>query len=190
MSSCFLCDTTYILDEDNVHFVILNSQTGFSYYMAQLPIIRGSTGLYLDDQQHENNNKQNYVSYRVKRIEFCYNVEEAVMFDQKGWSFVPPSYILIFKVPYREPAVNFDFIDIKKFMLYSEPESVLKYDVYNWSLIKMKSGQSVRQKKTRKYELIIDKPFIVGPNDYVGVLYMFIEECKIASSARVWFDIV
>lgn len=188
MSSCFLCDTSYDLKNADSHYIYTSGGSYQKFYIKFMPIIRGTTGLYLDDQQHENNGKQNYVSYRVKKIEFCAYVKEDV---QTLIQYEPSqvNYILIFKIPYREPAIDLSINSIKNFMLYSEPESVLKHGVYKFRNIDY-YGVFKKQRKPRKIDLIVDKPFIVGPSDYVGVLYMFVDDCKIDSSAKVWFDIV
>ena len=189
MSSCFLCDTSYDLKFADSHYIYTSSGSYQTFYIKFMPIIRGTTGLYLDDQQHENNGKQNYVSYRVKKIEFRAYVKEdieSLVVDDPS----QVSYILIFKIPYREPAIDLSINSIKNFMLYSEPESVLKYGIYKFRRIDDLDGGVIIQKKPGKIDLIVDKPFIVGPNDYVCVLYMFIENCKIDSYAKVWFDIV
>lgn len=191
MSSCFLCDTSYDFDgvRDN-YYVTISEGHNELYNMKVLPIMIGSTGQNDEDedrdQQHTNNKSQNYVSYRVKRIEFRSSIYER-SYNPSTQSRL--SYILLFKIPFRNPIFDYYFTVMQNFILYSEPESVLKYGIYNWHKIS-EAVQDRRNKFPQKFDLIVDKPFIVGPNDYVGVLYMFCANCKVDSSAKVFFDIV
>lgn len=189
MSSCFLCDTSYVMGDRDVHYVYVSEGRNKSFYMKFMPIMVGSTGTGRNDQQHENNNNQNYVSYRVKRIEFRSSVYQSGSINLDSLSTYDSSYILIFKVPFRNPVFDYYFGNMQNFMLYSEPESVLKYGVYGCRRFS-KNNETKRVRVPDKYDLIVDKPFIVGPNDYVGVLYMFNLACKIDSSAKVFFDVV
>ena len=191
MSSCFLCDTSY--DFDGVrddYYVTFSEGRDEKFYMKQLPIMIGSTSRNGEDedldQQHTNNKSQNYVSYRVKRIEFRSSIYER---SYNLSSQTRLSYVLIFKVPFRNPIFDYYFRVMPNFMLYSEPESVLKYGVYKWHKI-TQALDDVKNKFSQNFDLIVDKPFIVGPNDYVGVLYMFAATCKVDSSAKVFFDVV
>lgn len=185
MSSCFLCDCSYNFRNDLPYNVYYAQGQSERHYIKYMPIMVGSSGTDVDDQQHENNKKQNYVSYRVKRIEFRAAADNYGIAE--GDALIP-DYIIIFKVPFREVIFDYHFGSIKNFMLYSEPESVLKYGVYSCrsNLI---NGATIRQKSPDKYDLIVNKPFVVGPNDYVGVLYFFSMGVRVSSSARVWFDI-
>lgn len=187
MSSCFLCDCTYVLTDDNKHTVIIS---GTSYgdsldvvymYMKQVPIMFGSPGNQTNDRQHIGMTGTNYLSYRVKKIDFCCSIQ---YFADSPERFKFPGYILIFKVPLRDPIVNYNFQTLDKFMLYSEPESVLGYKVlYSTNLFTLRG-----QPATVKIE--INKPFILGPRDYVGVFYMVHDlGFKFDASAKVWFDI-
>ena len=167
MSSCFLCDCSYkFLERDRYTFtapVYGGQAVPVLKYMKQLPIIVGSSGTELDDQQHVNSKKQNYFPYRVKKIEFrCSRFTEY----QTAADYYPER-ILIFKVPFREPIFDYYFYFLSNFMLYSEPESVLGYKIFPITTPDNRLGHS------DNLEIDINKPFIVGPNEYVGVLYMF-----------------
>lgn len=184
MSSCFLCDCSYELKENDRHDVVFEEGKINRAYMKYKPIFIGSSGTDVNDQQHNNNNNQNYVSYIVKKIEF----RASYSIKQTGDIEKFPDYIILFKVPFRNPVFDYYFTIMKNFMLYSEPECVLKYGVYNCHY--EISGYSRKQKNKNEYSLIVDKPFIVGPNDYVGVLYMFSKYGIIDASAKVWFDVL
>lgn len=181
MSSCFLCDCSYRFAVNDDYNVVYAEGQQEKYYMKQMPIIIGSTGTNTDDQQHKDNNKQNYVSYRVKKIEFRLSSRNLNAVGLKHF----PDYIILFKVPFREPIFDYYFTIMKNFILFSEPECVLSYRVVSDSGM----GGS-KQYFAGEYDLIINKPFIVGPNDYVGVLYFFGGRKEIDASARVWFDVV
>lgn len=186
MSSCFLCDTSTKLGVDDGYNVMFPDRMQ-KCYMKFMPIMVGSTGTLRNDQQHLNQKDQNYVSYRVKKIEFrssVYEKQEISVYSNK------PCFILIFKVPFRNPVFDYYFTIMDNFMLYSEPESVLKYSICGFRHITLDGAPPQRAHSPERYDLIIDKPFIVGPNDYVGVLYMFVGQCDISSSAKVWFDVV
>lgn len=188
MSSCFLCDTSYAFTNNDNYSIVYSEGNSEKHYMKYMPVMVGSSGTNVNDQQHNNNNNQNYVSYRVKKIEFRASVHY-YLDDNKSDFYYIPDYIIIFKVPFREIIFDYYFTLMKDFVLFSEPESVLKYGVYSSPVIR--SGSVIRrQKKPDKFDLIVDKPFIVGPNDYVGVLYMFYRHCNVDSSAKVWFDVL
>ena len=90
------------------------------------------------------------------------------------------------------------FENIKKFMLYSEPECVLDYKILqvyeSYPGEDSEDDKEYEYKRPLKFNININKPFVVGPNDYVGVLYMFTPASDSAvyvdASARVWFDVV
>ena len=199
MSSCFLCDCSYVFKRsaysDDYYPIIVDDRRVVYKSMKQLPIMIGSSGIVVDhDQQHNNNDKQNYVSYRVKKIEFCcsYNgvSREGSIYDGDF-----PDYVLIFKVPFREPVFDYHFTVLNEFMLFSEPECVLDYKVLQPLIFG--PGVPVQERQPRqpnKINININKPFVVCPNDYVGVLYMLSvprsETMYVNASARVWFDVV
>lgn len=193
MSSCFLCDTSYkFTDNDRYNFVVGdNGPDDYKrHFMKYRPIMVGSSGTNTNDQQHDNSKKQNYVSYRVKKIEFRASVidltPQTALNDHNPF----PDYIILFKVPFREFVFDYYFTTMSNFMLYSEPENVLTYGVYNTVQSYVEQIPAQRMFGHCKYDLNVYKPFIVGPNDYVGVLYMFDKQVVINASAKVWFDIV
>lgn len=196
MSSCFLCDCSHkFIERDKHSFFYRRNHSDYSgtvyKYMKYMPIMVGSSGTDLDDQQHKNNKKQNYVSYRVKKLEFCcvYNGKP----DAGDADLTFPDYVLIFKVPFRNPVFEYNFTLMQNFMLFSEPECVLDYKVLQSDSFGGIHGAEDASKQPNKFNININKPFIVCPNDYVGVLYMFTptvySDVYVDASARVWFDI-
>ena len=190
MSSCFLCDTSHNFVAADKHSFYYKAGLPVEKSMKQVPIMIGSSGTGKDDQQHENNNKQNYVSYIVKRLEFRGCTSSDVVEGRRTDYF--PDYVLIFKVPMREPIIDYDFNTLNKFILYSEPECVLSYKVIQDRYQNFNDpGHQERIKHPNRFDIIITKPFVVGPNDYVGVFYMFTGLITpINSSAKVWFDLL
>lgn len=193
MSSCFLCDTSYKMKDDDKYYVYYAQGQREYHFIKHMPIMVGSSGFSVgsvgitsngSDQQHNNNDKQNYYSYRVNKIEFRSTFVETYADIQKEI----PSYIILFKVPLERVMFNFYYIeDMKEFILYSNPECILSYCICPRQMIPVPTR---RQRFPDKYDLIVNKPFIVGPNDYVGVLYFFGSQRNIDSSAKVWFDVV
>lgn len=188
MSSCFLCDCSCrFTDSDRYHFLKPSPSGGYVEvlkYMKQLPIMVGSSGTERNDQQHNNNSLQNYISYRVKKIELRGSVVTASRIRS---TVDVPDYVLIFKVPFRTPLVSRNFQQLDRFILYSEPENVLDYKalplISNYTF----KGQN------NEFKIGINKPFILGPNEYLGVFYMVepplvTEVTRVEASARVWFD--
>lgn len=191
MSSCFLCDCSYEFGDGDYYSVKIPVGTDqvVRKLMKQVPIMIGSSGTETDDQQHDNSKKQNYVPYRVKRIEFCCSVVNYSNIPTTSSQEIP-DYILIFKVPFRNPVFDYQFFLLESFMLYSEPESVLGYKVISTAAQHRSRGH------TGMVKINIDKPFIVGPSDYVGVFYMFNplpnlpnQLRRVDASAKVWFDV-
>lgn len=199
MSSCFLCDCSIKFYQNTQrHFVAtgLADPTEVGMYMQEVPIIKGSAvdknatlpnNVTYTDQQHTNNNKQNYVSYNVQRIEF--EMYPPTSYAQRS-DAVLNDYVLIFKIPFKIPVFDYYFYDLRNFMLYKQPECVLGYKILqNYC----RDGViQERPKKARNCKIVVDKPFVLGPNDYVGVFYMFNSgpEKRINASAKVWFDVV
>lgn len=193
MSSCFLCDTSYKFTENDRYNFVVGPNGADDYkrhFMKYKPIMVGSSGTNTDDRQHTGRGGHNYVSYRVKKIEFRASVidltPQTALNDNKPF----PDYIILFKVPFREFIFDYYFTVMSQFMLYSEPENILTYGVYNTVQSYVEQIPAQRKFGHGKYDLNVDKPFIVGPNDYVGVLYMFDKQVVIAASAKVWFDVV
>lgn len=189
MSSCFLCDCSYKFDVDSDRYRVTVGINNQCYMMMKYKsIMIGSScfemdGRYnftIDDQQHTDNNKQNYVSYLVKKIEFeCDMRARAGGGDNKL-----PDYFVIFKVPFRKPIINYYFTVMSNFILYSEPECVLGYE------ISQNYAGYEAPKNSRRTRIVINKPFVVGPNDYVGVFYMFNAMDSVDACAKVWFDVL
>lgn len=184
MSSCFLCDCSYTFTQNDRHDIIVPSEIPGGTMVAQmkikqLPIMIGSPGNYRFDQQHVFGSEHNYLSYIVKKIEFqCSFVIGTMM---QGSAF--PDYVLIFKVPLRDPIIDYNFRTLDKFILYSAPESVLGYKVIHSFIYLSRPGQHGMVK------IDINKPFVVGPRDYIGVLYMnHFQMQRVDASAKVWFD--
>lgn len=134
MSSCFLCDCTTRIDVDtNRYRVTIGTNNQCYMFMKYMPILIGSScsafvsnyNFTIDDQQHTDNNKQNYVSYLVKKIEFECDMRATA----GGGDGKLPDYLVIFKVPFRKPIFDYYFTLMKEFILYSEPESVLGYEI-------------------------------------------------------------
>ena len=173
MSSCFLCDTSCEFVAGDRHSFYNEAGLPVYKYMKQVPIMIGSSGTGKDDQQHENNNKQNYISYLVKRLEFRFSMRSEIRYQRNVRPF--PEYVLIFKVPMREPIIDYDFNTLNKFILYSEPESVLAYKVIQDRIYDLNQYQGDIIKHPNRFDITITKPFVVGPNDYLGVFYMFSE---------------
>lgn len=130
------------------------------------PIIRGSSTVN-GDSAHSNgklDQEHNYVSFYVKSIEIKYDISLRGSLGPLG---KVPGYIILFKLPYNDDeGIREKLIpttDIKDIILYSHPENVLIYDIFNFT-----SGKS----SDSRY-LNYNKPFIVRPNDYVGVFYFF-----------------
>lgn len=167
---------------DDVYKVYVDGIRYYETHMKYLPIMIGTAGQDNEDQQHGDNNKRNYVSYRVNKIEFRASV------GKRAYNELPNSidYIILFKVPFREPIFDYYFGVMSNFILYSEPETVLSYGVYQ----SRKHYVNSPSKGNNVYKLDVNKSFVVGPNDYVGVLYFFRQTVRIDASARVWFDVV
>lgn len=201
MSSCFLCDLSCSFNQwvDRYVSTGLPNPVQTAMYMQQFAIIKGSAvdksatmpnNITYTDQQHTNNAKQNYVSYCVKKIEFEMTTDSASCLDLNFLN----DYVVIFKVPYKVPVVDFGFYDMKYFILYKQPECVLGYKiVQNYTYYPQIDGhpqQDEKPFKPRQYKIVVDKPFVLGPNDYVGVFYMFNHQRSIFASAKVWFDVL
>lgn len=105
MSSCFLCDTSYELKEGDGYNVVYELGNQVKYYMKYMPIMVGSSGTNTNDQQHTNEKTQNYVSYRVKKIEFRSTVYETTATVDAPF----PDMIILFKVPFREIVFDYYF---------------------------------------------------------------------------------
>lgn len=195
MSSCFLCECGYTFNQYDGHYISTGMPNPVQalMYMQYFPLIKGSAidksatqtnNIVYTDQQHTNNNKQNYVSYEVKRIEFEMTKPANRVHKQDA---VFNDYVLIFKIPYKLPIFDFGFFDMKNFMLYKQPECVLGYKIIQnyayWG------ENNEKPFKPRQYKIIVDKPFVVGPNDYVGIFYMFNSMLRINASSKVWFDV-
>lgn len=193
MSSCFLCDCSYKFSVDNDRYRVTVGTNNQCYmFMKYRSIMIGSScssfvGNYnntIDDQQHTGGNKQNYVSYLVKKLEF----ECDMRARQGGGDGKLPDYFVIFKVPFRKPIIDYYFTLMKEFILYSEPENVLGYDIsQNYT---PGGGVAENPKNPRRTRIVINKPFVVGPNDYVGVFYMFNAMDTVDANAKVWFDVL
>ena len=128
------------------------------------PIIRGSSTVNGDSAHSDDNlaREHNYVSFYVRSIEVIYELvftgTSSVVLDPQS-----PVHVILFKVPYKddqelESSLITNRID--GMILYSHPECVLAYDVISFI-----------RKATDTHLLRCKKPFVVGPNDYVGILY-------------------
>lgn len=190
MSSCFLCDCSYKFKENTGDKYSFAYQQGtvisnVEKLMKQVPIMVGSSGTDTNDQQHDNDKNQNYVSYRIKKIEFCGDIKgEPSQYHPVDF----PDYVLIFKVPFRAPVFDYYFGVLQNFMLYSEPECVLGYKV-----LQPINVQEYYYKGRSNFKIEINKPFILGPNEYLGVFYMIgvptYSYKSVDASAKVWFDV-
>lgn len=162
-----------------------NLTTLFEY--NQYPIIRGSSTVN-GDSAHSNetlSQEHNYVSFYVKSIKVRYDISFSVIENVTTRRY--PGYVILFKFPYK----NFNDLMSKfesgyggDFILYSHPENVLAYDVYNFT----PKGASTKVLSDPRF-LNVNKPFVVGPNDYVGILYFFSSVVKgqVEATAKVTF---
>ena len=145
--------------QSNVYY-----QDGFSsIYHGFVSIIRGSSTVN-GDSAHSSDplaKEHNYVSFYVRSIEIIYDFFPTIL----GSSGRVPSYIILFKLPYdSDQGIRMKLLSTNRIgamILYTHPECVLAYDVINLQ----------GEKSVHDCFLRCNKPFVVGPNDFVGVYY-------------------
>lgn len=189
MSSCFSVDVSHVfVSPDEYKYCFYSANTQYLTARAHCPIIAGS-GAYQDSTMHTGVGNINYVSYFVKRIQF--SASYGYLTDSVTQHKTLPSYAVLFKIPYREPLLDDFFLNIKDFILYKEPECVLGFDIVSTK----RKGVSSPNGSCNLFDITVTKPFIVGPNDYVGVFYMIsslatqkTKKLILQGTAKVWFD--
>ena len=164
MSSCFTVDVSVLSTEFLMKLCYFTVDDLEYRARAHKAIIAGS-GAYQNSTMHTGSGNVNYVSYYVRRIQLI--VEYSVSVDVWVSHSKYPDYVVLFKIPYREPLLKDNYSLIKDFILYKEPEKVLGYDVSYGSRWEY-NGKG----RTSRFSIDVTKPFIVGPNDYVGVYYI------------------
>ena len=184
MSSCFTVNVSFRNVDAVRGYCTFSDGTRRTMIRAHRAIIAGS-GSYHNSTMHTGVGNVNYVSYYVRHIhfeaEFCWR--ESILEP------VYPAYAVLFKIPYKEPLFNDSFNNIKDFILYKEPEKVLGYDIATvTSYI-----QGAFWRSQPRFCIDIKKPFIVGPNDYVGVFYFIplrsnATAFDLKGTAKVLFD--
>ena len=165
---------------------VVSYKTGFvNVNYGFQPIIRGSSTVN-GDSAHSNTNlarQHNYVSFYIHSIEIKYEIVRIDEYDINLYK--APICVVLFKLPYNsEEDIRSKLItnSIGGMILYSHPENVLAYDVLH-----------LDRKVTDIHFLHCNKPFIVGPNDYVGILYYIPSDSilngalGVISSAKVVF---
>lgn len=132
---------------------------------CQKAIIRGSSTVN-GDSAHDTDplaKEHNYVSFYVKSIQIRYCVT-ARCFDV---DLTFPFYVVLFKFPYKDDEdIRSKLLSntLGSMVLYSHPECVLSYD-----FVSVETDKDVS--RVSSGFLKCSKPFVVGPNDYVGVFY-------------------
>lgn len=186
MSSCFTVDLSCV-KEDCVGRVCVFAPYNSCYMLRKHMTIIAGSGAYQNSTMHTGAGNVNYVSYYVRCIQFRANFLVGMNPDE----ICSPAYAVLFKVPYKEPVVSDSFYGIGDFILYKEPEKILGYDISS-----LRKNGNLFNGNNDKYNFNIDvtKPFIVGPNDCVGIFYFIPYKVddrnvfKLGGSAKVWFD--
>lgn len=175
----------------HITYRINGRSTNVETLYSQKAIIRGSSTVN-GDSAHDSDplaKEHNYVSFYVKSIKIRYDVSFGNGDIRRDPVF--SCYVILFKLPYKDDEdVRSKLItsngNINSMVLYSHPECVLAYDIINLNYPAVKSSSTPRF-------LNCNKPFVVGPNDYVGIFYYFpvdddrSVECKVESTAKVIF---
>lgn len=164
--------------------------TTIGYYIdyKYQSIIRGSSTVN-GDSAHDTDplaKEHNYVSFYVRSIKIKYDL----YINNAQFSGIRPvpGLVILFKLPYKDDQDIIEKLiptnNIKDMILYSHPECVLTYDIINCRTTKAHFS----------HFLNYNKPFIVGPNDYVGILYFLPNDSNysmkvynISSTAKVIF---
>lgn len=134
----------------------------------QQAIIRGSSTVN-GDSAHSNGKieqEHNYVSFYIKSIKIKYDITPYTLTNVTLGNFI--FYIVLFKFPYKDDEdIRSKLISTNRtdgIVLYSHPECVLSYDCIPIMMNKP-------NKNPHSGFLNYNKPFVVGPNDYVGIFY-------------------
>lgn len=167
---------------------VRSTPTSVRVLFCQKPIIRGSSTVN-GDSAHDSDplaKEHNYVSFYVRSIKVRYEIDFEL--DNNFTTNKIPGYVVLFKLPYDSDGAILDKIVPRNYgtsggmVLYSHPEIVLSYGIVSFY---------TKKSKTPRF-LVFNKPFVVGPNDYVGILYYFPltfvdGSCNVSSTAKVIF---
>lgn len=149
--------------------------SGFIYDQQNIAVLLGYKSIIMgsstinEDSAHSKGSLNNYVSFYIHSIkikyDICYN-NPSVPTPLYINPF--PTWIILFKIPYKDETelrkilfATSTSTNFKDMILYSHPECILTYDVLN-----LNSKNVLTSHVLNYYE-----PFIIRPNDYVGILY-------------------
>ena len=113
------------------------SPVGGVYYMAQDSFVLIGSAVSLEDQQHENNVRGNYLSYRIKHVKI--RGEGRIRVDElpvKCGKFT----VVLYKVPVKyengvvvpRAVIDGGILRPKNYILCSDPQSVLSWKIFSY----------------------------------------------------------
>lgn len=193
MSSVF--NTNLVFDDPyNGNYAIPG---GYRYYYSWDAVVLYGAGVNFSDQQHDNNKGPNYFSYYVKHVRLVGDMSDPLILPDSNQDC--KLTVVLYKCPAKYengrlvPIHTRGFINLENYILYSDPDCVLSWGVFN------------ERRDTRygmlfvpyfDFSLSCNKPFYLGPNDVLCFNFFLefgrnnqISGLKPRVNAKVVFDI-
>lgn len=197
MSSCFTCDVGFETTKPPVFGNmerIIYTNPGIPLYAYKyhhcVDVLNG-TGFFFNDSQHDNSQKINYVSYRIKHIKIKGRLNIKSINSANQDIYVPNFFVLMKGSlnPGNHAWGDYDFSGLlQDFRYFKEPENVLGFSIKPVAYI---------TKEANDFYISCNKTFYIGPNEGIYMDYLLQAgnetsrlQLSVYATAKIWYDII